>query len=633
MPERVAEKTLVDELLDRVVAVGRLTLGDLRDTLSHNDLKMHELELGELKRGDQLLRCDRHLDRSLDGVYRRGEVYLRALQKLSSVLFGTPVGRVITLYFMLPLLGSFAVLEGLQHMVGPLAHKLAGVHLHFASTRNLLGGAVILFGLLHVAPVRAAVWKVVRTIGRVVRWIAWDVPGTIWGARLVVRLRASWLGQWVFKPVIPTAIALLLTRHSPAKWIIAGSVFVLVVAITSTPWGRAVEERALDYAVRGGRHLRTRLLPAAVKWVLELFARGLDLLDRGIYRVDEWLRFRTGQSRVMLVVKGALGTIWFVITYFLRLYVDLFIEPTVNPVKHFPVVTVSAKLMIPFIPSLLGAVASATTPLFGATVARGFAGFTVLVIPGLAGFLVWELKENWKLYRETRPKTLRPFAIGTHGETMPGFLRPGFHSGTLPKTFARLRRATWRSDERAVAKQEEVLHHVEESIARFANRQLVSMLAEVAAFRANDMTLLGVAVTSNRIQLTLACPSVGPAAATICFDFEDNLLIASIPEPGWLALLGSDQREIFEVALAGFYKLSDTDVVREQVAAARAAAVAAAEPVSDVLDERALTALARRHAVLSREPLFWSVWSTTWQHIARNEPPLPVLAGPSLLPD
>ncbi|HWU86137.1 MAG TPA: hypothetical protein VN253_02635, partial [Kofleriaceae bacterium] len=46
----------------------------------------------------------------------------------------------------------------------------------------------------------------------------------------------------------------------------------------------------------------------------------------------------------------------------------------------------------------------------------------------------------------------------------------------------------------------------------------------------------------------------------------------------------------------------------------------------DVID------LAGRHAMFAHEPLFWSVWSTTWQQIARGEPPMPILVGPSLLP-
>ena len=42
--------------------------------------------------------------------------------------------------------------------------------------------------------------------------------------------------------------------------------------------------------------------------------------------------------------------------------------------------------------------------------------------------------------------------------------------------------------------------------------------------------------------------------------------------------------------------------------------------------------LDKRHALFGREPLYWSVWSTAWQQIARGEPPMPLLVGPSLLP-
>ena len=37
----------------------------------------------------------------------------------------------------------------------------------------------------------------------------------------------------------------------------------------------------------------------------------------------------------------------FAVAYVLRLYVNLFIEPTFNPLKHFPTVTVAAKIMCP----------------------------------------------------------------------------------------------------------------------------------------------------------------------------------------------------------------------------------------------------------------------------------------------
>jgi len=75
--------------------------------------------------------------------------------------------------------------------------------------------------------------------------------------------------------------------------------------------------------------------------VMETFDRILEAVDRLLYAVDEWLRFRTGQSRASLAGKAILGAIWFFVAYVLRIYVILMIEPQVNPIKHFPVVTVS----------------------------------------------------------------------------------------------------------------------------------------------------------------------------------------------------------------------------------------------------------------------------------------------------
>src|SRR5581483_8768427 len=116
--ERVARNKLAEELLDRIVARGFLNLGDLRDALSRNQLKLPDLGgPDELWRGDALLRADRRFAERLHGVYRRGEAYLRGLQRLSSLAFGTQPGRFFTRFVALPLGGAFFLLEGLQHLV------------------------------------------------------------------------------------------------------------------------------------------------------------------------------------------------------------------------------------------------------------------------------------------------------------------------------------------------------------------------------------------------------------------------------------------------------------------------------------------------------------------------------------
>lgn len=692
LPERVAGKKLVDELLDQAVALGRLSIGNLRDAISKNDLKMPDLERHQLRSGDELLQCDLVLSRSLDGVYRRGEGYLRWLQKISSVLFGTRIGRFLTLYFILPLLGSYTVFKGAQEMIdmvakythhaareivsmnalppgpasavrwlGKVAHRTHHASPEIATGSSILAGAVFLFLLLHVPPFRRAVGFVLRLAGRCLRFVLFDGPRALLRRPWIRRLLASRFSRWILKPGVPAAIGFVLA-HGTLRWPLTATLFVVFALGLNSRIGRDAQELVADGLVRWGRQLTSRIVPGVIRWILAIFAELMELVDRGLYRVDEWLRFKAGESLPTLVVKGALGTVWSAVAYFLRLYVNLFIEPGVNPIKHFPVVTVTAKLMVPLYPMLLSAISGPARQLMGAALGTSFAAFTVFVMPGVAGFLVWELKENWRLYRKTRPRTLREVSIGSHGESMAGLLRPGFHSGTIPKRFTKLRRAAWKTDERGVARHRAELHHVEDAIHKFADRDLVTMLNEATPFRISDIAVAGVAIGSNRVQIELACPSRSPERARITLEQQSGWIVAGIPERGWIDRLDEDQRRILEIAIAGFYRRSGVDLVREQLE--HALAGDDEPPPYDISDEglvvwpghgyqteavydlRAafpvprmrgatwsgeLPPLAGHHALYFREALAWSAWTSAWEQLARGEQPVAIAVGPSLI--
>ncbi|HEX2688647.1 MAG TPA: hypothetical protein VHN14_18625 [Kofleriaceae bacterium] len=661
LPERVAEKKLVDELLDQAVAVGRLSIGNLRDAISHNDLKMPDLALRRLGSGDELLRCDHALSRSLDGVYRRGEGYLRFLQKISSVLFGTSLGRLLSLYLILPLLGSYTMFEGVQHMVEPIA-KLTHHHAPQIATRTAIAaGAVFMLLLLHMPPWRRAVVFVLRSLGRGLWLLVVDAPRALLRRPLMRRFLGSRFSRWVVRPGLPAAIGLVLS-DGMLRWPLAASVFVLLALGLNSRTGRNIQEVAADGLVRTGRHLTSRIVPAAIRWILEIFAELMEFLDRALYRVDGWLRFKSGESWLTLIVKGTLGTVWSAIAYFLRLYINLFVEPVVNPIKHFPVVTVAAKITLPFSPAMISALSGPAGQLMGPALGASFAAFTVFVLPGLAGFLVWEFKENWKLYRKTRPTLLPQVSIGHHGETVVGFLKPGFHSGTIPKRFTKLRRAAWKADERAVAKHREELHHLEEAIHKFADRELVAMLNQATAFRAAGVAARHIALGSNRVQIELACPGVSPDPARITFEHQSGWMVASIPERGWIDRLDDGQCRILEIALAGFYQRAGIDLVREQIEhvltedGERLPYDISEEGLivwpghgyqtEAVYDLRApfptpalrgapwsgaLPSLLDRHALYFREPLSWAMWTRVWEELARGEAPTPIVAGPPLI--
>ena len=85
LPERVSFHKIVEELLDDIVKRGFFAMGDIRDAIARNDLKLDDLaDPLELIAGDRLLRADRRLADVLDGVYQRGPIYLRLLQGVSS---------------------------------------------------------------------------------------------------------------------------------------------------------------------------------------------------------------------------------------------------------------------------------------------------------------------------------------------------------------------------------------------------------------------------------------------------------------------------------------------------------------------------------------------------------------------
>ena len=195
----------------------------------------------------------------------------------------------------------------------------------------------------------------------------------------------------------------------------------------------------VDEVVQGWRRFGLRLITGLFWLIVDLFRRLLQIIERLMYSVDEWLRFRSGQGRVALIAKAGMGFLWFFVAYVLRFAVNVLLEPQINPIKHFPVVTVGHKL-------LLAAYKPAADFLIGwlginKIEAYAIGGTVIWCIPGIFGFLVWELTANWRLYAANRPQRLRPVKIGSHGETMIRLLRPGFHSGTVPKRYAKLRRA------------------------------------------------------------------------------------------------------------------------------------------------------------------------------------------------
>ena len=209
----------------------------------------------------------------------------------------------------------------------------------------------------------------------------------------------------VVKPLLPTLLLAKFVPPGVPVWqeaIGLASMFLALTLIVNSRAGRNVEEMFFDAVSEGWQRFGVRPMVGLFWFIVDLFRRLLQLIERLLYSVDEWLRFRSGQGRTMLLAKAGLGVGWFFVAYIIRFCVNLLIEPQLNPLKHIPWVSVSHKIMAPiwYEMGLTEILAQWMSPLM----ADGLTFIIVFGTPGIFGFLIWELKENWRLFAANRPK-------------------------------------------------------------------------------------------------------------------------------------------------------------------------------------------------------------------------------------
>lgn len=664
VPERVASEKLIEEALDCIAERGYLTMGYLRDAISRNDLKLPDIkELREVWHGDQLLRADDQLDLALDGVYRRGEFYLRWLQVVSSFFFGTKLGRFATMYVIIPFGGAVVIVEGTLHVVhmfsrsahdvesiaalsadaaipknaelkeisgtgndspdetvptGPpatsgaeLSSKLEpddGVGLPFDRLQSsdneatllvppktpdeaarqifeqqtptfslvmILG--LLLMALIHAPKFRKFSFGMISKVWRLLRAILFETPllllklpilFSLWASVPLVRLRRYVLTPTLFALLLGRAIPWLFRWQPLESWWIVTIAFVASVAL-NTRLGRDAQEMTRDWIEDALHQLRARFVFALIGWVVDFFRLLLGTLERVLYAVDEWLRFHSDENWLSVVAKAILGVIWSFISFLIRIYVNLLIEPTFHPVKHFPVVTVAHKIFLPALIMLEGNMVHFLGQYLGTPLARSITWFNMLFLPGFFGFAVWELKENWRLYLANRSNRLRPVPVGSHGETIARFLRPGFHSGTLPKIFRKLRKLEHRdaslgrfTSRRSTREQ---LHHAEESIHSFVDRELISLLQKCEPWSSQPLRCAKVESASNSFLIELDYPRFSELPLQLRLQEQSGWILARVSQSGWLNSVSIDQKNSFLLALEGFYRKCGIELVREQL--------------------------------------------------------------------
>src|SRR5262249_13193607 len=132
--------------------------------------------------------------------------------------------------------------------------------------------------------------------------------------------------------------------------------------------------------------------------------------------------------------------------------------------------------------------------------------------------------------------------------------------------FARLRkaerRALWGEGRESVAlKARAALHHVEEGIAAFVERNIVALLHASHSLGPLGVELERIEMATNRVRVELRAADDGGEALWITFVERDGRLLAGVSEPGWLERLTDARRRAMTTAIAGLYKMSGVDAI------------------------------------------------------------------------
>ncbi|MFM8274622.1 MAG: hypothetical protein ACKODX_20150 [Gemmata sp.] len=604
LPERTAVDKTVKELLDRISSAGYLSFGDVRDAIARGQMKLPDLSgPNEYYLGDPLLRLDDRLADRLDGVYRRADLYIRGLEKATAFSFGTQTGRWLTRHVTLPFGAAFLALQFVWLLVyernvklareakGPPPSFFGGWNLEpwFHATWLVLG--VFLIAVIRSAALRETLTEVGRIIFRAGRFVFWEIPGLIWSSRWIRALVGSAPVQLVLnyavRPLIVCAVLWVLPlglwelgTGSGLEWLARAFTFLCIAGVVNTRFGWRVEVVLIEAARRILELIPS--LPTALRWLNDIFRELVAALEWLLARVEDWLRLRGRTGPFAVAVRAVAGVLWMPFAFLIRFYMVVLIEPMINPLK-LPLSLLFAKFVYPVLllfPALLQSDQNSwlgySSPLarqLGPYLTEPGAGLLIMgtlwLLPDAFTFLFWEMRENWRLYRANRPAALRPVAVGGHGETVHGLLHWGFHSGTVPRLYAKLRAA-----ERAAARTEEwrdarthraALRAVEEAVRRFATRDFVEVLNDSDSGWTGPRLSAGrVSLGTNRIRLELA--GVGTADSA-WLEWEDRAgwLVARWASPGFLTALTDEQARVFTNALAYLHKRAGVNLVWEQV--------------------------------------------------------------------
>ncbi|RME85665.1 MAG: hypothetical protein D6785_04145, partial [Planctomycetota bacterium] len=570
--EKISYRKIIGELEDVILEKGHSHFMDLRDIISRNQLKLEDLQTMEVLCGDALARTDRALSQVLPGIHNQGEIYLRFLQIISSIFFGTPTGRWLSKYIFIPFGGSFILLlllEIFSHHIYPI---------HLLTKEGLLGGALFVGLAVHAGWFRKFLFLLLLPLQMAWRFFRW-----------LVQKSPAWFRDFFLFPLISSLvfIALIhftlkeqLIRYCPSFLKVKDFLFYLYLiffllsfGLINTPMGMKFRNLVYEGYNLLAHSLGKRVLLQSLFGIIRLFRKLLLAMEHTIYLVIEYLRFIQGERRDIRISKALALMIWLPLSYILTLYILLFIEPQINPLK-FPIVSITFKIFAvnpDLYVKLIHLFDSTLVLILPKKIAYGLAYMTAFFFTGIFGFLAWELQENWKLYKRNNPHKIQPVIIGSHGETMIQLLRKGFHSGTLPKLYRKIRylqsQFLSKLDYSPILQVEEEIHHIQQSVKTFGEREFLLPLEFIELFQKGNHKISQVEISSHHIWLDFTFEVKGQVFRIhISFQEKKGYLFGSFRWEGIdPSMIPDDLKKILSILLVVFFQKGGVEILENDI--------------------------------------------------------------------
>jgi hypothetical protein len=580
--DKVSLDKITSELLDTIIDRGFLHYSTLRDTFSRNDYKIRDVLFSRMLYGDSVIRLNKELKKRLPDVYKAGEIYHTVFHRVSDVFSGNRLGEFMTWWLILPFgvaVGSLFTLEHLfESVIQFFGLKSKGLNQHdfdLTSGYSILIVGVLSIVLLHSKGLRRLLKKSLFFLWTMLKALFTVLPRYFMKLALVQKiLRNHWVRQidnFVLRPLRATTlqwIAWWLAESPRASQLeLHLTIFVIFAITLNTSRWETMEEGIGGWFRRGWDSLHDKSI-SLLRFVQLLVKTLGEFIEKVLYAVDERLRYRKGDHKLSMVAKIVMTPLWLPTRYIVRMFYMTCIDPRLNPAK-LGIVFAADKVLSPFTFALFKPMSESLERWVALPIVPEIAASLLTFAPAaFVTFVIWELKENRKLFISNRPREMKTMPMTEQGQTLAELLNPANYGNTLPAIYARLRKyerqAQVTGDWVRVRRQRDLLEEIKTSLLEFLEREFLAVLVQTSYWDENPLKIAALRLGHNNIFVRLVGTGSG-LSMTLLFEWASGWVRTAVLDLQRSESLDPNQRASFEVTLIGLYKKSGVDLVRRQV--------------------------------------------------------------------